>query len=187
MIILDDNSAVYKIFRVPFYCRTEYHNLVDVETAATFGVRGNHTEGGGGAHQLVDLFLTIDDMVELYKCGAGLMVTKYDEIEKIVDIIYDHFDMWLRVGREATWQYRPPIEDLQVMNEMARELFPWAASKKIKELETVYEESYWDQGMAAGSSGVSVGSSGVPTFTSPIDEIIAIALKFNKEDESSGY
>ena len=127
-MLLTKESAVYKIFYWPFRFRIPYHNLIDYESAEKFGVRGNPEAAKEQALAMVDVLLTINQMIDFYREGATLQLVQLTDAKIIYQILYDHLSMWVEAFAESPWSYRPPLEDLKLMSVVGEELRAMALS-----------------------------------------------------------
>lgn len=121
-MLLTKESAVYKIFYWPFRFRIPYHNLIDYESAEKFGVRGNPEAAREQALAMVDVLLTINQMVDYYREGATLQLVQLTDAKAIYEILYDHLAMWVEAFDESPWSYRPPLKDLKLMSEIGEDM-----------------------------------------------------------------
>lgn len=121
-MLLTKESAVYKIFHWPFRFRIPYHNLIDYETAEKWGVRGAPEAAREQALALVDVHLTINQLLDYYREGATVQLVHLTDAAVIHQILVEHFTLWIEAFAESQWSYQPPLADLKLMCALGEEL-----------------------------------------------------------------
>lgn len=73
--------------------------------------------------ELNDVYLTINDMLEIYKKGFDILVDKQEDVDTIYKSINDHLLMWAKYGSHGPNRIVIPEEDLSDLDRFAAEIF----------------------------------------------------------------
>ena len=116
---LTEDSAVYKIFHYSFVCSVPRYSTVSEQEIDRLGSYVNEINDNLSPHQPVHVLLTLDDIAELFRSGIPVEVVSSDDIPIIYDIITEHLQMWLDYGRTTISRFRPPMDDLALLDDIA--------------------------------------------------------------------
>ena len=123
---LNQDSSVYRLFYHSYHCQVAYFNTINQEWAEEFGIRGNHIDNESNGRQPVDVLLSVDDMVEYFREGATIQLMNASDASKTYNTIIDHFKMWIDVGYRSHWCYNPPMEDFELLDSIAKDVYGMA-------------------------------------------------------------
>lgn len=126
-LIIDEKSAVYKIFHYPFHCRIPKYATYTYSQIEKYGTYSTKDEEQA-VYQPVDKILTINEMTDFYRDGIVVELAKPMESDKIYNIIMDHLKMWRDYGLQFGHPYEPPMDDLYRLNELAMLIHPVATN-----------------------------------------------------------
>lgn len=139
-LIIDEDSAVYKIFNYPFHCRVPLYSTYSYYELENYGTYSTKNEDLA-PYQPVEKIMTINDMVECYRDGIIVELSKPNESDRIYKIIMEHLKMWRDYGLKYMHPFDPPMEDLHLLNDLALLIYP-VANNYGKE--PVYEKDLLD-------------------------------------------
>lgn len=117
-LILDEHSAVYKLFYFPFYCLLPRFATFSYDSLEKFGAYRSYNENQCAVQKEWKV-MTIDSMIEYFKQGVVVELVNAKDCEKIYTIIIDHLRLWRDYGRYYGHPYNPPIDDLKYLDEFA--------------------------------------------------------------------
>ena len=124
-LIIDEDSAVYKLFNYPFYCRVPYFSTISYEDLELYGTYLTKDENKA-VYQPIDKIMTIVEMAEYFKNGIIVELAKPSESNIIYNIIMDHLKMWRDYGLKFGHPFDPPLEDLRLLSDLGEIIYPVA-------------------------------------------------------------
>lgn len=79
---------------------------------------------------------TINAMVEIYQKGGVISIKSDDDVLSIYNAIQNHLQYWIYYSRnfQSVHSTQIPIDDLTIMDEFARKIYPYANSIFINEI-----------------------------------------------------
>ncbi len=83
-------------------------------------------------HQLIDIMIPINGMIEYYKKGITVRITKNSDTKLIYEIIRDYLHAWYNRIQNSVNVGDVPLDDLNILDEFASKIYPFARSH-IKE------------------------------------------------------
>lgn len=109
------------IFKKTFHCRLPYIETISVEEIRTHGMpsTGDRDMDHAIAHEIVDRYLTINEMVGLMRRGVQIRVAKYADTKRIYEYIQAHLLAWREEIIEAHRPDYAPLEDLIDLDKLA--------------------------------------------------------------------
>jgi hypothetical protein len=116
-------EIIERIFDYMYYIRVPYMATKSVEEIRLTGVpkSGIKAVDMAKATEKINIYATLNTMIELYKVGVPIyVINKKDSIE-IFNAINEHIANWHESLRTSINSYAVPYEDLVVMDEFARE------------------------------------------------------------------
>lgn len=169
-LVLDEESAVYKIFHYPFHCIIPFYATISYDALERYG-NYEDQEYESSPYSPVDKILTINEMIELYKQGTQIQLSKPIESKKIYNVILEHLEMWRDYGIYFGAPYNPPLEDLCVMNELAKNVYRLAINHgDMKEEETDLFELM--NGVVPLTEGEIINSNNFPNVFNEIEQLV---------------
>lgn len=117
-LVLDENSATYKLFYFPFYCLIPRFATFSYDSLEKFGSYYSSDDKNSAVQKEWKL-MTINSMIEYFKQGVVVELVDAKDCEKIYTIITGHLRLWRDYGRYCGHPYNPPIEDFKYLDEFA--------------------------------------------------------------------
>lgn len=113
------------IFKEKFLCLLRYIDTLSEAEIRRSGVPTTYVEELDEAHlnHPVRQYLTIDDMIELYRRGITIRVVNYEDTEKIYDNIQEHLLAWKRDIERSHSTNHVPVEDLIDLDRFANVVY----------------------------------------------------------------
>ena len=121
-LILTKNSPVYKIFHYPFHCKVPRYSTFSYDDLKRYGSYST-TDEETAAYLPIEKLITINDMIEYRKEGIPIELSKPRESGAIYEIIVEHLKMWRDYGVNYGMPYEPPMDDLYLLDELAKSVF----------------------------------------------------------------
>lgn len=135
---LDKRDSSFYIFHEKFRCRIPLIHMHSLEYIEKFGLRvtltGNKKQDEIIKHELIETYLTINDMVEYYRKGVNIRVVKVEDTKLIYSYIVSHLLAW-KQAMITMLNLDPPVEDLIALDELADLVYPHAKSLNAEETE----------------------------------------------------
>ncbi len=135
---LDKRDSSFYIFHEKFRCRIPLIHMHSLEYIEKFGLRvtltGNKKQDEIIKHELIETYLSINDMVEYYRKGVNIRVVKVEDTKLIYSYIVSHLLAWKR-AMITMLNLDPPIEDLIALDELADLVYPHAKSQDAEATE----------------------------------------------------
>ena len=77
-------------------------------------------------NQLVDVMITIDSMVEYYKKGITVRISKHEDTKIIFEIIKEYLEAWYYKLQNGINVSAAPMDDLTLLDKFAASIYPHA-------------------------------------------------------------
>lgn len=116
------------IFKNLYMCRVPYLDSLEDDELEMYGIlHVNDLEYDTATRtQLIDKYITINQMVELFKRGVNIYVVKHDDSKKIYDAILKHLLYWSNEIKNGLINRVAPVEDLIDLDRFASIVYPHA-------------------------------------------------------------
>ena len=134
MVDPNKETADY-IFEYYWRCQVRRLDLISVEELKLFGNVTTFDKKIDKAlrNPLVEAYLSIDKMCELYAQGVNIHIIELRDTKRIYDFCMAHLDAWLRRTREDFNCPNPPIRDLELIYEFANKVYVHAREIYVDE------------------------------------------------------
>ena len=83
------------------------------------------------ANEIIQTYITIDKMVELWKKQRAFTIAKSSDVPRIYEIIHGYINMFIDRVQESVNAGSAPIDDLIALDELAHYLYP-SATRSMK-------------------------------------------------------
>ncbi len=94
-------------------------------------------------NQLVDVMLTINSMVEYYRKGITVRISKHEDTKIIFEIIKEYLEAWYYKLQNGINVAAAPMDDLTLLDQFAASIYPHAKLHfKIEDFMTKVQESF---------------------------------------------
>ena len=121
-LILTKESAVYKLFNYPFKCRVPRYSTYSYKDLEIYGVYSlDHNEDN--AYERIDRIMTIVEISKYSDKGIAIELVNPTDSGIIYEIIMGHLKMWRDYGKYFGHPYEPPLEDLYILDDLAKKLY----------------------------------------------------------------
>lgn len=126
----------YGIFHVKYFVKIPYIHTRSVDDIREFGMpsSGFREFDTGQENQMVDRYITINEMLEYFLKGVNIAITDYNKTKQIYDAISEYIAFWLADIRKNFSTNHVPLEDLQDLDKFANVVYDkakWLFSKDI--------------------------------------------------------
>lgn len=113
------------IFDKLFHCRTSYKASRSIDSIRATGMptTGDEEIDRDMHHQAVDRWITINDVVELFRQNLEVAVISRSDTPIMYKCIMDHLQAWEYDMNHEFSPAKPPLEDLALMYRLADKLY----------------------------------------------------------------
>lgn len=127
-IIDRTRNSTHYIFDVRFRVRYNYQASRSAEDIRYYGTPtvGNEEIDASMQSQLLDTYLTINEMVELYKAGIDVHVVDRAACRDIYECISYHLSTWRDFLGRGLNKNSAPLDDLKLLDEFANVVYEFA-------------------------------------------------------------
>ena len=148
----DQRDTSWPIWNKIFKCRVPFMLSRSPEDIKFYGVRqsGEPTRDAQSKNELIIRYLTISQMVDLWRKGVPVYVMQRDDTKIIYDLISAHLEVWKNYVLTSLTPKAAPIEDLIDLDRFAS---------------TVYEHAKFHFDDTFQKSAIEKGVAGQFTFT----------------------
>lgn len=126
----EDKIQLYgnSIFKDIYPCRVR---AVDMRSTDDISMRGFNTTGDENydrqmREELIDCYITVNHMVEYYRKSVNVYLQRPDHSKIIFDVVTNYLNAWMDAIRYSHIQMTPPTEDLILLNNFSRMIYPVA-------------------------------------------------------------
>jgi len=161
------------IFERLFYCRVPKIDLISVEELEQFGspATGFKDVDEDMRKELVDRYLNIATMAELFERGTRVRIREYADTATIYDLITAHLERWKQILYNSFNMRDAPIRDLLLLDKFANAIYTKA--------KFVFNHSHAEDVFIRGIDSVFAGGA----FDN-IDKLFADPLRPTVEDST---
>lgn len=126
----------YGIFHVKYMVKIPYIATRTKEDIREYGMPSSGLKefDVGQENQLVDRYLSINEMLEYFKNGVNVYVSDYKKTKDIYEAISEYLSFWLSSIRSTFSTNHVPLEDLQELDKFANVVYDkakWLFTKEI--------------------------------------------------------
>lgn len=129
-------DSSYYIFNQKFYCSVPH---IDMRSSGHIKLFGMPTSGikeidNETAHERIDTYLTINQMVEFFKRGSLVGVKKINDTKVIYERITDHLNAWKRQLQHGLNNNAAPVDELMILDNFANAVYAHAQYQFTEEI-----------------------------------------------------
>lgn len=115
----------YGVFFEKYKIKVPLINTLTVEEIREFGMpsSGMKEFDTGAENELVDRYVTINEMLIMHLNGIDVLVDPYEKTKDIYEAISDYLGFWLKHIRQTYSTNHVPLEDLQDLDKFANVVY----------------------------------------------------------------
>lgn len=124
----EQRTPAWELFNTRFLCRVPYMATRSIEHVREFGMPASGDRRMDREHNtsLLERYMTVVQMVVMYKDGVTIRVVNQKDTTRIYELITAHLEDWRRNLTYSLNNKNAPTEDLVDLDNFANAVYPYA-------------------------------------------------------------